>query len=193
MATLSFNNPLNSAIQTNILGTEKVVALVKELKNLKSFIHVSTLFSNIIGYNVDEKIYPCSLSYQKFIEIGLEITERQNLIDNEICNPVKMPNAYNLTKHFSEKLVNDQASRLPAGIYRPPTIISSYRDHPGYTDNLNGPCGLFMGIERGLVHCVLINRNANSNIAPVDYCSNALIAMAWNVHKKYDFFINFAV
>lgn len=138
MACVSFNNTLNNAVRINILGTEKIVALTKELKKLKSFIHVSTLFSNVNGYNVDEKIYPCSLSYQKFIEIGLQITEKQNLIDNEICNPVKIPNAYNLSKHFSEKLVNDQASRLPAGIYRPPTIISSYIDHPGYTDNLNG-------------------------------------------------------
>lgn len=185
MASVNFNNPLNDAIKTNVLATEKVVDLAKAAESLKSFIHVSTLFSNINGYNVDEKIYPCSLSYQKFIEFGLQITDRDNIINNAICNPEKLPNTYTLTKHFTEKLVNDQASNLPAGIFRPPIVAGSYRDHSGYTDNLNGPAGLFMGIERGFIRCVFNNSDIRSNVVPVDFCVNALIATAWYVHKKY--------
>lgn len=186
MASVNFHNALNDAIKVNVLGCEKVVNLAKGMKNLKSFVHVSTLFSNCSGYNVDEKIYPSQLSYQKFIEIGMEVADKQNVIDNEACNPEKLPNTYTLTKHFAEKLVSDQTSQLPVGIFRPPIVFPSYKDLPGYTDNINGPAGIFKGIERGLLHCVLVNPDIRSNVAPVDYCTNALIATAWDVHKKFE-------
>lgn len=184
MASVNFNNALSEAIRTNILATGKIVDLAKEMRQLKSFVHVSTLYSNVNGYNVDEKIYDNSLSYQKFIEVGLQITDYKKIINNEICNPDKLPNTYTLTKHFAEKLVNHQASHLPVGIFRPPMVVSSYKDLPGYTDNLNGPAGLFKGIERGFVHCVHIDSNIRSNVLPVDYCINALIATAWEVHER---------
>lgn len=75
MASVNFNNALNEAIRTNILATGKIVDLAKGMKQLKSLVHVSTLYSNVSGYNVDEKIYDNSLSYQKFIEVGLQITD----------------------------------------------------------------------------------------------------------------------
>lgn len=191
MASVNFNNPLNDAIRTNVLATQKVVRLAKEVESLKSFVHVSTLFSNINGYNVDEKIYPSSLSYQKFIEVGLKITDRDNVNNNAICNPEKLPNTYTLTKHFTEKLVNNEAALIPAGIFRPPIVAGSYRDHPGYTDNLNGPAGLFLGIERGFIRCIFVDPGIRSNVVPVDFCINALIATAWDVHKKYGATSNF--
>lgn len=68
------------------------------------------------------------------------------------------PNTYTLTKHFAEKLVAHRAFYLPSGIFRPPIVISSYREQPGYVENLNGPAAIIVGTAKGLIRCIYGNR-----------------------------------
>lgn len=96
-----------------------------------------------------------------------------------------LPNTYTLTKHFAEKLVSHQAFFMPTGIFRPPIVISNYKDFPGYTDNLNGPSGIVAWTVRGYIHCIFGNRTMRSNLVPVDYCINALITSAWDINEKF--------
>lgn len=180
MASVKFNEVLNDAIKVNILGTQKIVDLALGIKSLKSFIHVSTLYSNCNRTDIDEKVYPSSLTYQDLIQIGHVFRDT----DNESFVFQKLPNTYTLTKHFAEKLVNHRAFNAPVGIFRPPIVISNYKDIPGYTDNLNGPSGIVAWTVRGYIHCIYGNSNIRSNLVPVDYCINALITTAWDVHRK---------
>ena len=182
--SLIFNEHLHDAVQINILGTKKVTELVHGIKNLKSFVHVSTLFSNCNRFEVDEKIYQTDLSYQQLIQIAQVFKDKKETDDLEGLVFQKLPNTYTLTKHFAEKLVNDQAFFKPTGIFRPPIVISNYKDIPDYTDNLNGPSGIVAWSVRGFIHCIYGNSQMRSNLVPVDYCINALITTAWDVHKK---------
>lgn len=185
VASVKFNEALKDAISINILGTKKVVDMALHLKDLKAFVHVSTIFSNCNRSEIDEKIYSSTMSYQQFIHTGKVY---ENLKDpNEVEAPVfdNLPNTYTLTKHYAEKLVYHQAFFLPSGIFRPPIVISSYKDFAGYTDNLNGPSGIIVWTVRGYVHCIHGDGSARANLVPVDYCINAMIATAWDIHEKW--------
>lgn len=70
-------------------------------------------------------------------------------------------------------------------------VISNYEDFPGYTDNVNGPTGVVVWTVRGYIHCIYGDVTKRANLMPVDYCINALIATAWDIHEKYNnFYIN---
>lgn len=62
--------------------------------------------------------------------------------------------------------------------------MSNYKDFPGYTDNVNGPSGIVAWTVKGFIHCIYGNPNMRSNLVPVDYCINALIATAWDIHEE---------
>lgn len=63
--------------------------------------------------------------------------------------------------------------------------MSIYKDPlPGWTDNINGPSGVVAWTVRGVIHCIWGDPKCRSNIVPVDYCINALIATAWDISLK---------
>ena len=56
-ATVSFDQPLADAVNTNAKGTSRVIDLCKELKNAICFIYVSTAYSNVHLSEIGEKVY----------------------------------------------------------------------------------------------------------------------------------------
>lgn len=122
VASVRFNEPLGDALQINFLGTKKVVRLAQGIKNLKAFVHVSTLYTNCNRVDVDEKIYDHILNYHQLIPIArilkhMRADERQT-VEEFIFQ--QLPNTYTLTKHFAEKLVYHESFFMPSGIFRPP-------------------------------------------------------------------------
>lgn len=102
------------------------------------------------------------------------------------CLIGRMPNTYTMTKQCSENLVNHKAHGLPAGIFRPPIVLSTYKEPvAGWTDNLYGPSGICSGCVRGYVHVILGNITKKANLVPADYCVNAMISAAWDINRRY--------
>lgn len=168
VASVKFNERLSNAVEINLLATKKIVNLANRMKNLKSFLHTSTLFvnSNREEYEeIKEKIYDHRFDYHQIIAISKvcksisnEKTETE-FIRKIFTHPAdQFPNTYTLTKHFAEKIVAHEAFYLPCGIFRPPIVISSYQDHPGYVENLNGPAAIITGTAKGLIRCIYGNR-----------------------------------
>ena len=184
MASVKFNEELEDAILINFLGTKKMLDLVLGIKRIKSFIHVSTLYSNCNRQKIDEQIYEHTLQYDQLIPLA-KVTKHINATAVKTMIFHQLPNTYTLTKHFAEKLIYDKAFHLPTGIFRPPIVISNYKDYPGWTDNLNGPSGIVAWTVKGFIHCIYGNESNRANLVPVDYCINALIATAWDVSDKY--------
>lgn len=184
VASVRFNELLKDAIDINLLGTKKVVNLMLSIEKLKAFVHVSTLYSNCNRLEIDEKIYEHILNYHQLVPIAnvLNNVANKEPIENFLLQ--ELPNTYTLSKHFAEKLVYHQAFFLPAGIFRPPVVISSYKDFPGYTDNLNGPSGIVAWTVKGFIHIIYGDAKIRSNMVPVDFVINALIATAWDIHEK---------
>jgi alcohol-forming fatty acyl-CoA reductase len=143
------------------------------------------LYSNSYKKESNEVIYERSLTYREVISIADAARKMEGDTSNQIDFKHDFPNVYCLTKHYAEKLVCDQAGDLPTGIFRPPIIGPSYKRIPGWTDNLNGLTGFFVIMFKGLVHTFLGNEENPGNYAPVDYCVNALVAVAWDVSEKF--------
>ncbi|CAD7006399.1 unnamed protein product [Ceratitis capitata] len=173
VASVKFNEKLSDAIDINVLGTKKILDLSMEMKNLKSFVHISTLYCNCNRKYIKERVYESDIGYEKIMQI-FRIFDDETLEKFRHCLIGGMPNTYTMTKKCAENLVNHRAFFMPAGIFRPPIVMSTYKDpFPGWTDNLYGPSGLCTWSARGLVRCIYGRANCKANMVPADYCVNA--------------------
>jgi alcohol-forming fatty acyl-CoA reductase len=185
LATVKFHETLHKAVRINILNTRKIVEISNRIENLKSFMHVSTLFSNADRSFADEIIYDHALHYQQLINIAEASKPMENQKTGRVDFQHNFPNTYTLTKHFAEKLVVSEAKNLPVGIFRPPTVMASYSHKPGWTSSINGMSGMIASLIKGYIHCWLRKQENPSDVAPVDYCANAIIAAAWDASEKF--------
>jgi alcohol-forming fatty acyl-CoA reductase len=185
MASVKFNEKLKDAINVNIFGTKRVLELAKQVQNLKAFVHVSTCYTQCHRTILEEKIDVSPINCQQLLEMttNLSIEQVEKLKDGLID---VMPNTYTLTKRYAEELVfSEPGGKMPIGIFRPPILGSIYKQPlPGWTDNVYGPMSLSLAFEKGYIHCMKIDETRKCNAAPVDYCVNALIAVAWDVGVK---------
>lgn len=153
-------------MSVNLLATKKIINLANRMKSLKSFLHISTLYSNSNrqeNEEIDERIYDHLIDYNQLISIS-KVCEGSIEMESQLLRKIfikpndTFPNTYTLTKHFAEKLVNSRAFYLPCGIFRPPIVISSYREHPGHVENLNGPGAIIAWTAKGVIRCILGDR-----------------------------------
>ncbi|XP_037929122.1 putative fatty acyl-CoA reductase CG5065, partial [Teleopsis dalmanni] len=119
VASVKFNEKLSDAIDINVLGTKKILDLAMEIKNLKSFVHISTLYCNCNRQFIKEQVYETEIGYEKIMQI-FRIFDDVTLEKFRHCLIGEMPNTYTMTKKCAENLVNHRAFYLPAGIFRPP-------------------------------------------------------------------------
>lgn len=195
VASVKFNEKLANAVGVNLLATKKIIELAQKIKSLKSLLHVSTLFVNCNQdehIEIHEKIYHHRLEYYQLMAISkicgniVDDETESNFIRSILTEKIdQFPNTYTLTKHFAEKLVAHRAYFLPCGIFRPPIVIASYKEHPGYVENLNGPAAIITGVVKGLIRCIHGSSWKDSNVIPVDFCINAMITSAWYIHESF--------
>ena len=50
---------------------------------------------------------------------------------------------------------------------------------PGWLDNYNGPTGLYIAHNMGVLHCMVGKKEAAADIIPVDVVINMMLASAW--------------
>ncbi|KAL4090330.1 hypothetical protein QTP88_025189 [Uroleucon formosanum] len=180
-ATIKFNEPLELASKINIQGTEHVLELASQMKNLKGFVHVSTAYSHC----------PRSVIKEEFYHVPITAKELKNvLIDEELSSNVleNWPNTYTFTKAVTENMILTNGNHLPISIFRPSIIgCTKSEPEPGWLDNMNGPTGLVTGVMVGFLRTVPNIGSNITDIIPADYTVNALISVMWdtvNRHKQ---------
>ncbi|XP_054271942.1 fatty acyl-CoA reductase wat-like [Macrosteles quadrilineatus] len=178
-ATVRFDEKLRAAYNINVRGTQEMLNLAKEMKNLKAFIHVSTAYANCHLSVIDETLYPAPFSHQRLKEI-IEHVNDDDLLEAMLPKLLgEMPNTYAFTKAVAEHVVKDYTKILPVTIFRPAIVVgTAYEPLIGWTDNLYGPTGLVVGAGCGVLHSIYANVDCIANIVPVDMTVNALIASA---------------
>ncbi|XP_055590947.1 fatty acyl-CoA reductase wat-like [Uranotaenia lowii] len=185
LASVKFNESIRNAVRTNVAGTRKILCLTQRMTRLRSVVHVSTLYSNCNRKLIKEVIYDDTPMQYKLI---LELTEslgEQEMDQLQHCLLGEMPNTYTFSKKCAEVMIREEFSHLPIGIFRPPIVISTYREPlPGWTDNLNGPSGLCMWTVRGWIRTIWGNASKKANLVPVDYCVNAMLVAAFDVMNR---------
>ncbi|XP_058456377.1 fatty acyl-CoA reductase wat-like [Malaya genurostris] len=186
LASVKFNETIRNALQTNVAGTRKVLQLAQRMKKLRSLVHISTLYSNCQRKVIEEKVYQdIPMDHATILQLTSTLSEQQ--MDNfQHCFLGPMPNTYTFSKKCAEAMIQNEFSHLPIGIFRPPIVLSTYREPvPGWTDNLNGPSGVCMWAVKGLIHVIWGDASKKANLVPVDYCVNAIIVAAYDIREKH--------
>ena len=187
-ASIDFNSRLDEAININIKGTLRVYDLVRRMKRLENFVHISTAYvnCNLQGW-IEERIYDIDQDPEKMIQdlLKIPVTELERQTSKIIG---KYPNTYTFTKSMSERImkIRNLKDKLPITIIRPSIIGCSYRDPvPGWVDTVSA-CGaliLFSGI--GIVKFLPGNIDSVGDQIPVDYVTDMIIvAAAYAANKR---------
>ncbi|KAL3270557.1 hypothetical protein HHI36_021095 [Cryptolaemus montrouzieri] len=179
-ATVKFNEDLKNAVLLNTLGTKRVLELCQGMRNLKSFVHVSTAFSNSDKAHIKEHIYKPSFDINSIINC-MDILPKDvvEMLSKKLLG--KHPNTYTFTKALAEYIVLEYSSSIPAAVVRPSIITAAWKEPmPGWVDNMSGITGIFMECGRGTIKSIICNENYVMDIIPVDVVVNTIITACWH-------------
>ncbi|KAG5879702.1 hypothetical protein JTB14_006487 [Gonioctena quinquepunctata] len=184
-ASLNMDSNLEEAVITNVRGTSAVLDLIKHAKQLRSFILVSTAYSNCYQSHIEEKFYEPTICPELLVRITEEL---QPDVLKDISHGLigKWPNSYVFTKAIAENLLTSRGQGLPVALFRPTIVTSTaYEPLPGWSDNLYGPLGILLSSHCGILRVIQANGAIKSHTVPGDMCINALLCLAWDVDKKW--------
>ncbi|KAJ8985220.1 hypothetical protein NQ317_018249 [Molorchus minor] len=189
-ATVKFNEDLKNAIILNTLGTKRVIQFCKEMKRLKSFVHVSTAFSNPDKETIEETVYkpPCDPDgiincIDMLPQEVLDVLSRKLLDVLDACQMPngKHPNTYTFTKAMAEYIVLENSEVIPSAVVRPSIITAAWKEpYPGWVDNVSGITGIFMECGRGTIKTIICDETCRMDLIPVDIVVNSIITAAWH-------------
>ncbi|CAL1688894.1 unnamed protein product [Lasius platythorax] len=183
-ATIRFDEDIKTSTAINVIATNVILDIAKHMPNLKSFIHVSTAYSNCHVKYIEERFYTYSIDHRELITLTRTLPE--STIKERISRITSLwPNTYTFTKAIAEALLKHEGKDLPIGIFRPAIVISSASEPlVGWIDNFNGPIGITASVCHGITRFLQCNNDILANIVPVDLTVNSLIASAWDVSNK---------
>ncbi|KAG9510818.1 putative fatty acyl-CoA reductase, partial [Fragariocoptes setiger] len=184
-ATVRFDEPLNVAVDINLIGTRRIIELSRNLANLSSIVHVSTAYCNYEQDTVEEMVYPAKYTPETLISLTKLITEPDVL---ESLTPHLLdckPNTYTLTKSAAEILIQDEASDLPIVICRPSVVLSSWKEPvSGWINSMGGPTVLIALMSQGLLSEMCASNECLIDIIPLDTVVNTLILLGWAIQEN---------
>ncbi|CAG0884897.1 unnamed protein product [Cyprideis torosa] len=177
-ATVRFTEAIKNAVNINLRGSREMLELARKMKNLEAYIHVSTAYSNSDMLETKEIFYPQKWSPHDVLRLCETIDdELADIIEKPLMG--KKPNSYIFTKALAESLVSE-ASDLPIAVVRPSIVVGAAKEPlPGWTDNMNGPNALFLGVGQGLLHTFQAKPYAITDMVPVDIAVNLMLVVAW--------------
>nr|XP_018910108.1 PREDICTED: putative fatty acyl-CoA reductase CG5065 [Bemisia tabaci] len=178
-ASLRLEAGLKDAINSNTLGTQKILELCREMKQLKAFVHLSTAFCHCEYEVLEEQVYPSPANPEDVIRAVQWMDEQcLDVIQTKVLGP--HPNSYTYSKRLAESLVEQYNKYFPVAIARPSIVLPALHEPiPGWVDSLNGPVGVVVAAGKGVIRSMLCGENNYAEVVPVDIAINALIAIAW--------------
>lgn len=179
-ATVRFDQHLKSATYINVRSVRDLVRIAKEMKRLKSFVHVSTAYSHCVRTDIGESFYDTPLSGESLIKV-------MECLDDDTISKITptllgdWPNSYVLTKAVGENVLKAEGKGLPVSMVRPAIVTTSAKEPmPGWIDNIYGVNGVAAGVGLGIIRTMPGNTEINAEIVPVDFVINNILCAAWN-------------
>ncbi|XP_022697347.1 fatty acyl-CoA reductase 1-like isoform X2 [Varroa jacobsoni] len=169
---------LREKINIVIHSAASVLEFATTVKNLKSFVHVSTAYSNCHMCEVDEKVYPCDVEPRQVMSLCDWMAD--DLLEH-LCPKLlkERPNTYTFTKALAENLVAEYSDKIPVAIVRPSIITGAATEpFPGWVDNYNGPNGLLIALGTGVLTTLYTQLDCVADLIPVDFVANTVLAAA---------------
>lgn len=178
-ATIRFDEPLKTAILTNVRGTREVLKIATNLSKLKIFLYISTLFSNCHLKFIDEKMYPGGMDWRSCIQIAEQLDDDVlRILTKKIIQ--EYPNTYIFTKSLSENVVNDFRHKMTISLIRPSIVLCALIDPlPGYTDNVSGSTSIALAGGTGILRTLYCDPNMIPNQICLDIVVKTAIISMW--------------
>ncbi|XP_058798526.1 fatty acyl-CoA reductase wat-like [Phymastichus coffea] len=184
-ATVRFDESLRQAVNINVRGTKLLLLFAKQIRNLKSFVYVSTAYSHCIRKDIEEKFYEPPMDPDKVLSLCQMLDD--TLLEHMTSKILgKWPNTYAFSKATSEEIVRVYSKDIPTCIVRPSIVIATYREPmPGWINNYYGATGVVVGAGIGLLRSLHCKADNIADIIPADYVINNIIVGAYDVAKQW--------
>ncbi|MGH0179272.1 UNVERIFIED_CONTAM: hypothetical protein FKN15_003417 [Acipenser sinensis] len=163
-ATIRFDEPLKHALQLNVIATQQLLALARQMQKLEAFVHISTAYANCNRRHINEVIYPPPVEPKKLID-------SMEWMDDGIIRDITprligdWPNTYTYTKALAEYVVQQESSKLNIAIIRPSIVGASWQEP--------FPAG------KGILRTMRATNDAVADLIPVDIVINLTLAAGW--------------
>ncbi|XP_026535069.1 fatty acyl-CoA reductase 1-like [Notechis scutatus] len=178
-ATVRFDEPLKDALLLNVMGTQQLLRLAHQMKNLEALIHVSTAYSNCNRRHIEEVFYPVPVEPKKLLDLvgWMDGSLIEAITPNLIGD---WPNTYTFSKALTEYLIQQEKGDLNVAIVRPSIVGASWQEpFPGWIDNFNNINGFLVAAAKGVVRTVKCNPTDVADFIPVDLAVNLTITIGW--------------
>ncbi|KAG2197742.1 hypothetical protein INT47_010678 [Mucor saturninus] len=192
-ATLNYNERLDLALETNTLGTLRMMDLADECKHMEAFVHMSLAYTdpNIPDGHIQERVYP--------MQVGDPEELLTEIVDLELQDIPKMtqrilahyPNTYTFTKSLTEHLIMKRVdlnrieeaqggkAQWPVAIVRATQVgAGAYEPLPGWVDGVTGANGAVFLMGKGIQVLQPDMGELLADIVPVDYLVRAILGSA---------------
>ncbi|XP_013146446.1 PREDICTED: putative fatty acyl-CoA reductase CG8306 [Papilio polytes] len=182
-ASLRLEAPLKEGLEMNTKGTMRVLDVAKRIKNLVSFVHLSTAFCYPDYSRMAEKVHDPPANPHEVLRAASWLTDEQvNLLTPSMLQA--HANSYTYSKRLAETLVKEQYPDLPVCVVRPSIVTPSYKEPiEGWVDNLNGPVGLMVGAGKGVIRSMHCIGHYHAEVIPVDIAINAIIVIPYHINS----------
>ncbi|XP_061438515.1 fatty acyl-CoA reductase 2 isoform X2 [Rhineura floridana] len=206
-ATVRFDEPLKHALLLNVMGTQQLLMLARQMQKLEAFIHLSTAYANCNRSYIEEIVYPPPVEPKKLFDLVEWMDESliQEITPKLIGD---WPNTYTFTKALTEYLVQQEKGNINAAIIRPSIVGASWQEpfpvsmivlpfllstlkNPsaavallpaiclGWIDQFSGTSVFIIAAGKGIIRTVKCNTGAVADIIPVDVAINLTLAAGW--------------
>ncbi|KAL1451473.1 hypothetical protein WDU94_005849 [Cyamophila willieti] len=150
------------------------------MKQLQSFVYVSTAFSNCDRKHIEEKFYDPVFSDEETVTL-LQHSQRneQALLLPHILN--RKPNTYIFTKSIAEDLVRESSAHLPVVVVRPSIVMPTLTEpFPYYTNDKNSVLSAGAGSGAGLLRVFPCSKDNIPDMICGDMTANCILAVSWS-------------
>ncbi|CAO3629118.1 unnamed protein product [Cunninghamella blakesleeana] len=189
-ATLDYHERLDLALETNTLGTLRLMDLADECVKMESFVHVSLAYinPNLPDGHIQERVYPMELGDPEELLkeiVGLELQDIPKMTQRILQF---YPNTYTFTKSLTEYLILKRVdynrveeiqggkAQWPVSIVRATQVgAGAIEPLPGWVDGVTGMNGMVFLMGHGIQ---VLQPDVGGNLAdivPVDYLARVII------------------
>ena len=176
-AIVDFNERLDRAIELNVLGSLRLLAIARQCSRLAAFVHVSTCYvnSNRRGW-MDERLYPLGFDAEEMLRRvqAMKETELEKITVTQLLGD--WPNTYTFTKAMTEHLMVKARGSVPLAIVRPSIVGGSAREPvPGWVDVISAAGAVYLSVGLGVLKFLPGSEHNMADVVPVDYVVNVVL------------------
>ncbi|KAK3818552.1 MAG: male sterility protein-domain-containing protein [Benniella sp.] len=180
-ASVSFDDPLNNALEMNTKGPLRTFDVAQGAKNLAACVHISTCYVNspMRGAHIDEMIYSHPFGDPEEIYDMLTKMSYQDIRQYERSVVLKTyPNTYTFSKSLTEHLIQRRykAMKLPIVIVRPSIVTAAQQEPvPGWVEGIAAANKAVVSCALGHVQEWIGVETAKTDLIPVDIVAKIIL------------------